>query len=190
MTKAALRKHYREKRLLLGDHGRNRMDDLLLINFQQWEIPDHVQTVLSYWPIKENGEVNTFLVTDFMEFRIPGMQLCYPVSDFRHNHLQPVAVNDDTNYKRSEFGIAEPVDGQPVPVHEIDMVIVPLLAFDLKGYRLGYGRGFYDRFLATCRPDVIRIGFSYFEPEPALPGIDQYDIPLSACITPEQIYEF
>jgi 5-formyltetrahydrofolate cyclo-ligase len=70
------------------------------------------------------------------------------------------------------------------------MVIVPLLAFDKQGNRLGYGKGFYDRFLSDCRPDVIKAGTSYFEPEERFEELDQYDVPLDLCITPNNIWKF
>ena len=190
MTKPALRKYYQEKRLALSDSERNRLDDLLLIRFQQWDIPLHISIVLSFWPLRHRVEPNTFLFTDFMSFRMPGMVLAYPVSDFENHSMQALMVDDDTDYKVNQYGIAEPVSGEPVAPEEIDLVLVPMLAFDRKGYRLGYGKGFYDRFLLRCRPDVVKLGFCYFDPVEEMPGIDQYDVPLNACITPDRIYEF
>ncbi|ULQ57723.1 5-formyltetrahydrofolate cyclo-ligase [Flavihumibacter rivuli] len=190
MTKQELRKQYTEKRLAIPDRERRKLDDLLLINFQQLDIPPFVETVMSYWPLETKGEVNTFLITDFLEFRMPGLQLAFPVSDFTNHSMKPMLVNDDTDYVRNEYGIAEPVNCPELSPKDIDMVIVPLLAFDRMGYRLGYGKGFYDRFLAQCRADVFRLGLCYFEPLDALPGIDHFDVPLSACVTPATIYEF
>jgi len=69
-------------------------------------------------------------------------------------------------------------------------VFVPLVVFDRKGNRAGYGKGYYDRFLMTCRPDCLKIGFSYFEPVELLEDKNQYDIPLNMCITPAGSYVF
>ena len=190
MSKKDLRKYYSQKRLSLTDSERSKMDDLLLIRFQQWQIPDQVHSVLSYWPLAERGEPNTFLITDFMEFRMPGIQLAYPISDFTNHSMEAVVVNDKTDYRRNEYGIAEPIDGPVFSPAELDLIIVPLLAFDHRGYRIGYGKGFYDRYLSQCRPDAIKLGICYFGPIADIPGIDQYDIPLDICITPEAIYEF
>lgn len=190
MTKEALRKYYSEKRISLSASERNKFDDLILILFQQLEIAPHVQSVLSYWPLPERGEINSFLFTDFLEFRIPSLQLAYPVCDFTDHSMEAILVEEGSTFRRNRYGIAEPVDGRYISPTEIDLVLVPLLAFDTKGYRLGYGKGFYDRFLERCRKDVIRIGFSYFDAEPAIPGVDQFDVPLNYCLTPDAIYEF
>lgn len=190
MSKADLRKEYLQKRLMITDSQRNRLDDLMLIMFQQWAVPGSVQKVLSYWPITNKGELSPFLITDFMAFRIPFLEMAYPKSDFITNTMQAIAVNDDTEFVFNKYGIGEPSGGEFVPAEEIDLVIVPLLAFDTAGYRLGYGKGFYDRYLAECRPDVIKLGLSYFAPVSSLPGKDEFDVPLTACITPERIYEF
>jgi len=73
---------------------------------------------------------------------------------------------------------------------EIDLIFVPLLAFDETGNRVGYGKGFYDKFLTKCRPDAIKVGLSYFEAIDRISDSEQFDIPLNYCITPQRIYEF
>jgi 5-formyltetrahydrofolate cyclo-ligase len=190
MTKKELRKIYRGKRTALTEKERLRMDDLLLIQFQQLEIPYDVTTLLSYWPLKQHTEVNTHLMTDYLQFRMPGLQIAYPVSDFADHSMKVLLVNDDTDFAVNEYGIAEPVNGVEIDPQELGMVFVPLLAFDEKGYRVGYGKGFYDRFLARCHEDIIKIGFSFFDPIPAITDIDQFDIPLTIGVTPNQMYEF
>jgi 5-formyltetrahydrofolate cyclo-ligase len=82
------------------------------------------------------------------------------------------------------------VDGLEVPVSKIDVVFVPLLAFDKNGNRVGYGKGFYDNFLAKCREDVIKIGLSFFEPEEIIDDVFKTDIRLDYCVTPFGINNF
>jgi len=190
MNKSELRKYYQQKRLSIPVSERSRLDDLLLIRFQQLDLPENIQTVLSFWPIAERNEVNTFLLTDFMFFRIPELTLAYPVTDFTNNSMRAIAVDDDTDYIVNEYGIGEPQYGKEILPEEIDLVIVPLLAFDQAGYRLGYGKGIYDRYLAKCSAGSFLLGLSYFGPVPEITGKDEFDIPLTACITPDQTYEF
>ncbi len=190
MTKKELRQAYKEKRSSLTERDRLRLDDLLLIQFQQLEIPFHVNVLLSYWPLKQHTEVNTHLMTDYLQFRIPGLQVAYPVSDFNDHSMKLVLVDDETEFAINQFGIAEPVTGIDIAPNEIDMVFVPLLAFDKNGYRVGYGKGFYDRMLVNCSDHCMQIGFSFFEPIVAISDIDQFDVPLTVGITPNAIYEF
>jgi 5-formyltetrahydrofolate cyclo-ligase len=190
MTKKELRKLYREKRAALTEKERLWMDDLLLIKFQQLEIPFHVNVLLSYWPLQQHAEPNTHLMTDYLQFRMPGLQLAFPVTDFTDHSMKVMLVNDDTDFRVNEYGIAEPVNGVEIDPQELGMVFVPLLAFDARGYRVGYGKGFYDRFLPRCSEEIISIGFSFFDPIPAIGDIDQFDVPLTIGITPNQLYEF
>ena len=190
MTKSALRETYKQKRAALPELERLRLNDLLLIQFQQVEIPYDVNVLLTYWPLDIHAEVNTFLMTECLQFRMPGLQIAYPVANFDDSTMKIILTDDDTDFKKNKYGIAEPVNGIELAPGEIDMVFVPLLVFDANGHRVGYGKGFYDRFLPQCRADNIKVGFSYFEPVTAIDGISQFDVPLTTGITPGDIYEF
>jgi len=104
--------------------------------------------------------------------------------------LSHYLLTDATVLKPNKWDIPEPSEGLEVPIDKIDVVFVPLLAFDLNGYRVGYGKGFYDIFLKACRKDVIKIGVSYFEAEARIDDVAPYDVPLDYCITPNTTYSF
>jgi 5-formyltetrahydrofolate cyclo-ligase len=99
-------------------------------------------------------------------------------------------LTDNTKIKKNEYNIPEPVDGIEIPSTKIDVVFVPLLTFDKKGHRVGYGKGFYDKFLSACKPDAIKIGLSFFEAEELIEGIFEGDIALNYCVTPDRVYSF
>jgi 5-formyltetrahydrofolate cyclo-ligase len=99
-------------------------------------------------------------------------------------------LTDNTKFQKSEYNIYEPVDGLEVPTSKIDVVFVPLLAYDTKGNRVGYGKGFYDNFLSKCKEDVVKIGLSFFEPEEAIDDVFETDIRLDYCVTPMTLYSF
>jgi 5-formyltetrahydrofolate cyclo-ligase len=189
MRKAEIREQYKKMRTALTEVEKNRFDDLMLINFQSLDIP-FVNSVLSYWPITDNKEVNTHLFTDYLQFINPGAIFLYPKSDFETNTIRPIVVNDDTEFKKNTHHIYEPIADEELTVSEIDLIIVPLIVSDKNGYRVGYGKGFYDKFLAGCRKDCIKIGLSYFEPIEAIEDLNEYDIPLNYCITPQNTYVF
>jgi 5-formyltetrahydrofolate cyclo-ligase len=92
----------------------------------------------------------------------------------------------------SAWGILEPNPQtcQKVPITDIDLVIIPLLAFDASGNRVGYGKGFYDRFLQDCRPDTLKIGVCLDEPVQRIDDVEAHDIPLDLCISPIGMHLF
>ncbi len=189
MKKSALRTIYKEKRNKLSATEINKLDDLLLIQFQKADIP-LIQSLFSYWPIKELKEPDTHLFTDYIEFRNPELILAYPRTDFLLNEMIAIVVNPETDFIKNEYNIYEPAEGDVLSADEIDMIFVPLLAFDKIGYRVGYGKGFYDRYLTECKKGCLKVGFSYFEPVDEITDKDEFDVPLDLCITPHNIYVF
>ena len=189
MTKKALRELYKEKRKSISSKEKLRLDDLLLIRFQQIYFED-VAVLLTYWPMANMQEPNTHLFSGFMRHAVPGLQIAYPVADFSKAHMHAAMINEETVYHTNVYGITEPKEGIVVAPAEIDIVFVPLLVCDADGYRVGYGKGFYDKYLAQCREDIIKIGFSYFEPIEKISDTDVFDVPLNYCITPQNLYEF
>lgn len=189
MIKAALRTIYKDKRKALSGKDRLKLDDLVLIQFQQLPLP-HLHAFMSYLPIATHNEINTLPMADYLRFRMPGVQLAYPKTNYEQVNMTAIAVNDETDFELTTYGIEEPLSDEVLAAEELDLVFVPMLAYDKNGYRVGYGKGFYDRYLQHCRSNVIKIGFSYFDPEPVISDVNEFDIPLNFAITPECIYEF
>ncbi|HMR92552.1 MAG TPA: 5-formyltetrahydrofolate cyclo-ligase [Chitinophagaceae bacterium] len=189
MLKKDARKLYREKRMQLTARERDKLDDLLLIRMQTAPIP-FIQTLLSYWPITASHEPATQLFSDFLSLANPSLAVCYPRTDFTNHTMEAILTTDDTTFIQKENNLFEPDAQTVIAPEQLDMIFVPLLIFDKAGYRAGFGKGFYDRYLACCRPDCIKIGFSYFEPVERLEDRHEFDVPLNLCITPEQVYVF
>lgn len=190
MTKPEIRKLYKQKRLSLSASEKLKRDDLLLIQLQRLAFDSNVQIIMSFWPLESHGETNTHLYTRYLELAIPNVKVAFPVIDFSLNEMHAVIVNDETEFVENKYGISEPGQGGEIAPEEIDLIFVPLLAFDNNGHRVGYGKGFYDRFLKKCRENVITLGFSYFEAVDKIDDTHHFDVPLDYCITPHKIYEF
>jgi 5-formyltetrahydrofolate cyclo-ligase len=189
MTKKEIRKFYREKRMALTAVEQSKLDDLLLIQFQQAVIP-FAETLFTYWPMEQLKEPNTNLFTAFMEFRNPELKVAFPRILPDGSGMEAVYTDDHTEFNKSDFGVYEPVTGERADPLSLDIIFVPLLAVDRNGFRIGYGKGYYDRYLPSCNPDCLKIGFSYFEPMDEIPEKHEFDVPLNLCMTPQSIYVF
>ncbi len=106
------------------------------------------------------------------------------------NSLEHILLNDQTILKNNLIGIPEPQNGIIVSPNIIDVVFVPLYAFDLKGNRVGYGGGYYDKFLKQCKENTIKIGLSIFEPISLIKNISPLDVKLDYGVTADSIFSF
>lgn len=145
----------------------------------------------SYYHLFLSIESKKEVQTEFILHILQGKDKSVVVSksNFETNEMDNFLLQENTALKVSKYGIPEPVSGIAIDAKLIDVVFVPLLAFDLSGNRVGYGKGFYDRFLGTCRTDAVFIGLSFFEAETRIEATED-DVPLDFCVTPEKIYSF
>lgn len=137
-------------------------------------------------------EVNTRLICQSLQAKLPTLQWAAPHMIPGSRKLESYAWNDKTEFVTNRFGIEEPnpATSQLVEIQTIDAVLVPLLTFDETGHRVGYGGGYYDRFLAQCRPDALKIGLSFFEPVEQIEDLNEWDVRLDICVTPDRIYRW
>lgn len=144
----------------------------------------HNKLIHCYLPIHRMKEIDTIPLIKKLQMN---NEICIPVSNFNSNTMTARMLNEHTQFQDNTYGIPEPVTGNDANVEDIDVVIVPLLAVDQHGNRLGYGKGFYDRFLASCRPDTLFIGLSGFGIHEDFEEVDEYDVPLHYVVTPKGI---
>ena len=136
---------------------------------------------------EQNNEIDTSILMSVLQGK--DKQIVIP-KILDHYELEHYLLADQTPLKRTRWGILEPQSGIKINSNQIDVVFVPLLIFDLQGHRIGYGKGYYDRFLAKCRKETIKVGFSYFDPIERIEDIQSHDIPINFVITRDRIYEF
>ncbi|PTX60206.1 5-formyltetrahydrofolate cyclo-ligase [Kordia periserrulae] len=187
MSKSALRKQYKTLRNALSDTQIDDFSIAIANNLLRLPIWDKRYYHL-FLTIAEQKEVDTEFILNILAGK--DKDIILSKSNFTDNSLTHFLLTDTTVLKKNAYNIPEPVDGIEVPSNKIDVVFVPLLAYDTKGNRIGYGKGFYDRFLADCKDDVITIGLSFFPPETTEFEIDTNDVSLDFCVTPEKVYEF
>ncbi|MCP4978217.1 MAG: 5-formyltetrahydrofolate cyclo-ligase [Maribacter sp.] len=139
-----------------------------------------------YSPIPDKKEIDTTFLLSILQGK--DKHVIFPKME--GDELIHFLLTDNTIFKTNKWNVPEPVDGISVEPNKIDVVFVPLLAFDRQGNRVGYGKGFYDRFLKQCRSESIKIGLSFFDAEEEITDVFENDIPLDYCITPNKIYKF
>jgi 5-formyltetrahydrofolate cyclo-ligase len=188
MTKKEARTYFIERRLALEGGERAALSAGLLETFKAIAFQP-LKVIHVYRPMQAKGEVDTLPFVRHLEILNPGLTLVVPrVSG--STDLEHLVWEADTFFATSAWGIPEPEEGIRVIPDAIDLVLVPLLTFDREGYRVGYGKGMYDRFLAQCRPDVVKVGLSLFDPVSRIDDRGEFDVPLSIGVTPTQLYEF
>ena len=190
MSKQDLRKEFLKKRKALAktevDVFSNQIHDWFFRN-----IPVHAYaTIHTFLPIKRNNEIDTYLIINTLQTDF-ATDIIIPRSH-EDGTMSHYLLTKDTVFEENKWKILEPssVGSLQTSVVKIDLVLIPLLCFDKKGYRVGYGKGYYDRFLAECRPDVLKIGLSIFEPIDEINDVTESDIKMDYCITPNKIWSF
>ena len=146
------------------------------------------QTVHVFLPILKNNEVNTWHIIERLRREHPEVRVAVPVTDAAQNVLTHHHLTDEAVLVENAWGIPEPQNAHNIYADAVDVVLIPLLAFDKTGHRVGYGKGFYDRFLADCRPDVRKIGLSLEPPVEHIADTDAFDVPLDAVVMPEGVW--
>lgn len=190
MDKKILRKEALEKRRALSAKDYWHLNDLLLEQIRRfnWSQINYLHLFL---PIKEKKEVDTFEILSYFKHHFPQIKIIIPRCNFDSQTMEHVLFDyEHTVLVKSKYHIPEPLYGKIIKENLINAVLVPLLAFDQQGNRIGYGAGFYDRFLKKCRPETLKIGLSLFGPVSGLIETDAFDIKLTHCISADKTYIF
>jgi len=186
MEKKALRKKYLTLRKQLSQEEVE--EQSLAIANKALQAPIWEETNYHiFLSISSKKEVNTEYLLHILQGK--DKTVIIPKAHFSSVEMTHILLQENTVLKLSEYHIPEPTAGIEVLPKQMDVVFVPLLAYDLKGNRIGYGKGFYDRFLAQCPKNCLKVGLSFFSPEPKI-LYENMDIPLDYCITPQEIHSF
>lgn len=189
MKKQEIREDFIQHRNLLSQAEYTDLCTRLFERFKQIDLAG-INCMHLFMLIHKRKEPDTTLIRDWLLANHPQLKLVYPKTNFADYTMESFIHDKDLQIEINAFGISEPIIGNQVEPQEIDMILVPLLAFDRQGYRVGYGKGFYDRFMAQCKPSCQFIGLSLFKPVDHIDDTDQYDIKMHQCLTPDKIWQF
>ena len=191
MTKADLRGSALARRRALPEAEVARRSAALWVQLEQAFRVRDWQWLHLFLPIARQREPDTWPLIRQLWAQCPNLRLAVPVVQPNGPTLRHFRLGPETLLTSNRWNIPEPGPDAPDVAPELfDAVLVPLLAFDETGHRVGYGKGFYDRFLAECRPDALRIGVSLEPPVPRIADAWAGDVRLHACLTPERVWRF
>lgn len=176
--KSLLRKTALQYRQLLRGEEFETRNDLLKQKLLDLIRARDAQTIHFYLPMPQNREPDMTGLFPFLWAE--GRRIAVSKTHFKDKSLSHYLLEETTGLKNNAWGIPEPVDARPVDAGEIDLIVVPLLLADRQHHRLGYGGGFYDRFLADTA--AYKIGLSLGPLLDQLP-VDDWDVPLDQVLT-------
>jgi len=185
MNKAELRQQYLEKQKMLSEEERHSASSRIADHFFSGFDLAGVRILHAFIPIEKFNEINTRIIFAKLWRDFPHIETVVPRVDFKTNSIHNLKFTHETELVRNAWDIDEPGHDELVETSSIDMVLVPGVCFDRDGHRVGYGKGFYDRFLKTCRPDCVKIGLSFFEPVEKIDDVHNGDIALDFLVSAE-----
>lgn len=190
MTKQELRKIYFQKRLALAaDEYRSLSERLCTVLIENINLST-IHVLHTFIPIEKNKEPDTWLIIDRVNKEFPHIKISIPKINDQTALLDNFFYEGADQLEKNTWGILEPKQGKPTPLEKIDVVLVPLLAADEQGHRVGYGRGFYDKFLNQCPASVKKVGLSFFPPVKSISDVNTHDHELTHLVTAEKFYTF
>jgi len=141
--------------------------------------------VMLYMPMSNEVDLTPTAIRCFQA----GKTVCVPRVDWHRKDMNAVEVHsfDDHIMELDEHGLRMPRDGAPIPTNLIDLVVVPGLAFDAHGHRLGRGGGYYDRFLSRLKRSATSIGLAFDVQMIDLVPINDDDISVKVVVTDRRV---
>jgi len=191
MIKSLLRSEFLQKRKELSEKEIEEKNGAILENSKRFFKTSEIKTIHIFLPQLGKTEIDTWRIISFLhnfgQLKIISPRIIPGTREMEHYQLTPETILINNQWKIPE---PDPETSLKVLPVDIDAVLIPLLAFDKRGFRVGYGGGYYDRFLAQCKPKILKLGLSFFEPVEEITDLNAYDIPMDFCITPTSIHKF
>ena len=187
MNKAELRKHARLQRQAMDEASYFEKSRSICDYFFTGFDLNFIHTLHVFLPMTERREPDLWPLIDRLRREFPAVRISIP--KMAGEVLESFYFEGIHQLTKNSFGVVEPKQGIPTPVEKIDMVLVPVLLADRQGHRLGYGKGYYDRFLKDCRQNCLKVGISILPLSDPIP-FENHDVRLTHLITPDGIIRF
>ncbi len=153
--KTEIRKLNKEQRRNMDKYEVEHKSQLAAEYFVASDIYKNSAVIMLYMPLGNETDTSAIINQAFRD----GKRVVFPVTDLNSGDITPYYANNNTEFAEGAFSVREPINADIAPAEEIDTVIVPGIAFDRKGARIGFGKGCYDRFLRQF--SAVKVGFCY-----------------------------
>lgn len=185
MKKPELRKIYKAKRFQFYPAEIQQLSFKILENLKRMDIWDF-SVYHIFLPIAQNHEINTFPIID--ELFSKNKRVVVPkVSGLE---LINCEIQKETEFEIGKFNTLEPKEIQLVDNKLVELVFMPMMVCDKNGNRVGYGGGFYDRWLSQFEKKPVKIGLNFFPPVDEIQEAAEWDVRLDYSVTPDEIVSF
>lgn len=189
MTKQVLREVFLAKRKTLTQEEHALRSALVCEQALKLISEQQFKNIHLFLPLIKQREVNTFPLFEKLIGQ-PEYQVVLPRVNGKTKQLEHLAFTTSTKLLKGSFGVTEPDGENHFDITDLDVVFVPLISFDRKGFRIGYGGGFYDKFFAQASEKLIKVGLAISPPLDHISYSEPHDIPLDYCISHHKIYSF
>lgn len=190
LTKIALRQQFKAQRTQLNSADLQEKSQAISHRFFEFFNLSTIRYLHLFLPISRFNEIDTWIIANTVWNNYPHITLVTAKSDLKTTEMTHHIFDAKTKIVKNAWGIPEPVNTLPCPEKMLDMILLPLLCFDKQGARVGYGKGFYDKFLQKCRTDTLKVGLSLFEPVDKIVDTMLYDINMNFCVTTKNVCVF
>jgi 5-formyltetrahydrofolate cyclo-ligase len=183
-VKAELRKRLRGLRATTPARACEERSRLIVEQLVAHEVFTSAKSVALFWPMEGRREVDLRAFDEALRAR--GVAVYYPAIDAESGTMDFKRVDDVADLAEAGYGFAEPRADAPV-AQALDVIVVPAVAVDPVGHRIGYGAGFYDRILPRFAPPAVSVAVAYdFQLIAEVPVTDG-DVPVDWVITDRRI---
>ena len=141
-----------------------------------------------FLPIQKKREVDTWLIIDELKRNYPEIIITIPKVEV--DGMISIVYENLKQLKPNKWGVLEPQHGETIQPMKLDLILLPLVIFDRNGYRIGYGKGYYDRYLKLCKSSVSKIGLSLLPALDDLLYYEEHDEKMNLCITADRVHSF
>ena len=190
MTKAELRKNYLARQRNLSPVERIGKSEQISNQFFRAFDLSGINFLHCFIAIEKFNEIDTNFIFQKIWREFPRIETLVPRVNFHAGNIENLKFAPEAELVKNAWEIFEPTHDETIETEKIDLVLIPLLCFDRKGFRIGYGKGFYDRFLKNCRADCLKIGLGYFAVVEEISDAQEFDVKLDFCVTPEKVWQF